>query len=717
MFARHPLSLALSFALLAGAACAPALSADTAEARTEGQATPQQLDAVVVTGKLDAFGASKSATPILETARSIAVETEAQFRDKGALTLDDTLNYTAGVVGDTFGFSTRGDFPRVRGFNAAEYRDGQQVLFGFYNNTRSDVYLLEQVEVLKGPASVLYGKGTPGGIVNAISKVAGPDAVNELVLDAGSHDRYQIATDFSAPLGENLWLRTVAVARDAGTQIDFVNDDALIAMPSISYDNGDTRISALYEYSDRDSDTAHQFLPLTGTGCISASVRIEPRTPCVNADGRRIDTSTYHGEPGFNRYDTRSGLLSLLGSHAISEQLSVDGVLRYKDAEADYRQAWVDFRGVGRPRVNADGIGTRSFYWSDADSRQLAVDLRARYTFSTGAAEHELFVGLTQQDVVTGNRILFQGGLSPINVFDPVYGNLPDGVFDPANLTDLGDVDTEDRGIYLSDQISIDRWRINLGLRHDEIDARTASARQKDDATSFSAGLLYAFDGGLASYVSFAESFEPVIGTDGFTGNPLKPREGEQWELGVKYQPEGTRTYITAAYFEIRESNLPNPASLIGQPDSQQEGIGRVEGIEIEAQTTLGDWYLEGNASWLDTRNPNGKPFDSVPEQQASGWLQYQPSEGPLDGYRFGLGVRYQGENESNGVGADGPLRVVTDGAVLGDLLVGYSAERWDLSLNLRNLADKDYYATCLARGDCFPGERRTVMARMSWWF
>ncbi|MEM1264291.1 MAG: TonB-dependent receptor plug domain-containing protein, partial [Pseudomonadota bacterium] len=138
-----------------------ALSAVAAGPVVAQENDDETIETIVVTGALSEFGASKSATPILETARSISIETQVQFRDKGALTLDDTLNYTAGVVGDTFGFSTRGDFPQVRGFDAAEFRDGQQVLFGFYNNTRSDVYMLEQVEILKGPASVLYGKGTP----------------------------------------------------------------------------------------------------------------------------------------------------------------------------------------------------------------------------------------------------------------------------------------------------------------------------------------------------------------------------------------------------------------------------------------------------------------------------------------------------------------------------------------------------------------------------
>ncbi|MEM7741247.1 MAG: TonB-dependent receptor plug domain-containing protein, partial [Pseudomonadota bacterium] len=129
-------------------------------------------DVIVVTGQLSEFGASKAVTPILETSRSISIETSEQFLAKGAQTVGDALEYTASVNANNFGPATRGDSYTVRGFEAAEYRDGQQTRFGSYNSSRTDVYMLEQVEILKGPASVLYGRGTPGGLVNMVSKLA-----------------------------------------------------------------------------------------------------------------------------------------------------------------------------------------------------------------------------------------------------------------------------------------------------------------------------------------------------------------------------------------------------------------------------------------------------------------------------------------------------------------------------------------------------------------
>lgn len=669
------------------------------------------IEEMVVTGQLSRFGATRATTPILETSRSVAIIDEEQFRSRGALTLDDTLSYTAGVIGDTFGFSTRGDFPKVRGFDAAEYRDGQQVLFGFYNNTRSDVYLLEQVEVLKGPASVLYGKGTPGGIVNAISKVARAKVDNEVLLDFGAHDRYQVAGDYSLSFTDTLHARLVGVYRDSDTQVDEVGDDALVLMPSVTWATDQTSLTFLFEYAQREGDTAHQFLPLTGTACASGEVRVVPESICVNATGVEIDASTYLGEPGFNRFDTESTLFSILGSHRINEWVSIEGVARYKQGEADYHQSWIDFLGAGTPRVDALGNGGRTFYDSDAESEQLAFDLRARLDFDTGPINHELFLGVVYQDVTTDNDFLFASAQGTLDIYAPVYGGVPTFFTDGTPLFDGAEATSEDLGWYLNDQLSIGAWRINLGVRVDETETRSGGSKQENDETSLSAGLLYAFDSGISPYFNYAESFEPVIGVNSFTGAFLKPREGEQIEAGFKYQPPGSRTYITFAYFDIEESNLPNPASLITDPDQQQEGIGEVQGFELEAQTRIGDWYLEGAVTWLDTESAEGVPFASIPERQISTWFQYEPTTGALAGYRLGFGARYVDENQSNALASG--VKVVTDGYLIADLMLGYETERWDASINVRNLTDEEYYGTCLARGDCFPGELRSVVGRI----
>ena len=684
--------MTLRTTLLGACACLALTPAALAQSEADQRETD---DVIVVTGSLGAFGAMKSSAPILETARSVSVVTSEDFLARGALTLDDSLNYTAGVVGDTFGFSTRGDFFQVRGLDVPEYRDNLQALFGNYNNTRPHLYTVDQVEVLKGPASVLYGQGSPGGIVNLASKVAGPDLGQEVVLSYGTHDRLEIAGDFSATLIEDtLYARFVGVARDSDTQVDYVNDDAISLAPSLTWTPGEnTEINLLVNYDERDGDTAHQFLPLTGT--------LYP-----GPNGEHMSSSVYHGEPGFNRYDTESTSITVIASHQLNEIFTLEGTARWRDSSSEYSQSWLAFAGAGVPRLNADGNGVRSWYDNPASSEQLAFDARVRADFMTGALEHEVLAGVNYQDVeLTSSRAFLRQGV--LNAFNPVYGN---GVPSMAELDAVrGTTESESEywGFYAHDQVSWNNWIANFGVRVDDVSNSNNGVSQDVDATTIAAGLLYAFDNGLSPYVSYAESFEPQLGVDNVTGDALKPEEGEQFELGVKYQPAGSRSYVTLAYFDITQSNLPNPQGLPNAP-SQQEGEASITGFEIEGVTVVelpvGDLKLNASASWLDAEDPNGQPFSSIPEEQASIWGEFSPTA--MQDLRLGVGVRYLGDNESGSI--------TTDGYTVADMMVGYDFENWSAMLNVRNLFDEEYYATCLARGDCFPGEERTVNLRVA---
>lgn len=686
------------------------------------------IEEIVVTGSLSTFGATKSDIPILETARSIKVIEAGQFLERGALTLDDTLNYTAGVVGDTFGFSTRGDFPRVRGLSVPEYLDNIQVLFGFYNNARSDIYTLEQVEILKGPASVLYGQGSPGGILNTISKKAGRDYLtHEIMADFGTHGRMQGGVDLGFDISGDASLtgRIVSVYRNSGTQIDHVGDNVFAISPSLTFQNETTVLTALANYTNRTGDTSHQFLPLSVTACGSDKVTISEPSVCAGTTKKEVDSSLYVGHPDFNQYDTRSVSVTLFAEQILNDIFSVEATGRYRDSDAEYKQTWVSFPGAGTPRVLPDGTAVgRSWYHAPAASEQFAVDTRIRAKFETGGLYHEVLAGLSYQDVKTSARRAFLPRATTFNLFNPVYNaaEVPDAAtFDAARGNRENDVKTT--GFYVNYQISFENLIINGGIRYDDLSTGNGTVTQDDNSTSISAGALYKTSFGLNPYFSYAESFQAVVGLDSLTNNTLKPQRGEQIEVGLKYNPHGSKTYITAAYFDIKQSNLPNAAGLPNAP-SQQEGVAKFKGFEIEAQTVLGDFYLDGNFSVLTTENPNGFRVSSIPKTQASVWMTWKPSSDQLDGLILGAGVRHVGNNESNGVSfiaANGfaPTRVtvITDGYTAFDALMGYTFNDIDFTLNVRNMFDMEYYGTCLARGDCFPGERRTIVARAAYRF
>jgi len=348
------------------------------------------LEEIKVVGELLPYSATKSDTPILETARSLSIEDRQSLLDFGAIELADAYTYSAGVTGETFGFSTRGDWVRVRGLDVPQYQDSLQSLFGNYNNTRPEVYTLEQVEILKGPASVLYGQGSPGGIVNTVSKRPKRDGRNEVVASFGNYSYQQLSADVSGQLDESgQWLyRLVGTYRDAGTQVDFVENKARVLAPSISYQpNDDTEIGFLLNYQESDADAGAQFLPISGT-----------LTPAPN--GQYIASTFNAGDPSFSEYDGASISATLLANHRFNSVWSTEVTARLTEGDRSYKQAWVSF-GFSADRYvrNADGslyrdgFVPRSFFQSDADSKQSALDIRFKAAFDTGEVEHQLMFG------------------------------------------------------------------------------------------------------------------------------------------------------------------------------------------------------------------------------------------------------------------------------------------------------------------------------------
>lgn len=687
----------------------------------DAAAQAQRIEEIFVFGRLSDFSALKSAVPIMETARSVSIETEQQIIDKGALDLGDTVSYTAGVTANPFGLSTRTDTIFIRGLSVPQYRDSLQSLFGNFNNARPDVYTLEQVELLKGPASVLFGKGSPGGLVNIISKRPRDESRHEIVAEYGNFDRKQIAVDSTGSLTQTgNWLyRAVALYRDTDTQVDEVFDKTLVLFPSVTWrPSADTELTLIGNYTDTEGDTASQFLPIEGT-----------LLPAPN--GERIDFDAYLGDPNFNRFDTKTTAVTLLADHRFNAYWRGELTTRYTDGEAEYQQAWPSFV-VNFPTryvfnedgsLYKDGTVPREWFRGDGTSEQWAVDVRLHGSITTGPVDHQLLIGAQYQDITnseegfnvfaygydffTGQPNNTVGDTFWINVFDPQYGNVP-------TIEELGpvvkepDTKSEDIGIYISDQISIDSWNITLGLRYDDTETDAAAGKQSDDELSAGIGLLYYFDNGLAPYISYSESFEPVIGDNG-RGEPLKPQKGEQLEIGLKYEPSNFPALITLAWFDLEESNLPDPQSVPGFFE-QQSGISKITGGEFEALMRLGDFSLELNASVLDTEDPNGFKLASVPDEQASSWLGWRP-QGSLQGLKAGAGIRYTSSSQ-NGIDT-----LKTPSYTLGDAMLGWEFKHWDLQLNVRNITDKEFYATCLARADCFVGKSRTVVASVKYVF
>ena len=693
---------------------AQALQESGNEATTTEQIAVEKIE---VLGTRSPFGATKSNTPIVELARTISIETALDLKQKGVLNLSQSATYMAGVTGESYGYATRVDSISSRGLSIPRYRDSIQELFGSYNSTRAEIYTMEQVELLKGPASVLYGQGSPGGIMNYVSKTPTLGKGGEVVLSYGSFDRAQIGLDVNGSLSEDdKWVgRFVGIYRNADSQVDYVSDDTQVLMPSLSFmPSDDTTLTLIGLFQDTDSDTAAQFIPVEGT--------LLPL-----ADGSYLpDQDVYAGEPEFNKFDTKSNQVTLLGEHLIDDTMSLSFTALWRDGEADYHQAWPTFTGgtrylnafVGAPVAPTDTFVPRTFYQADNTFKQHAFDIRVNKRLVTGSFEHELLAGVQYQNVKTdANSAYYAGGgvlqgdfRYILDLANPVYTGAPEQAVFDSIYNDAPEQTVTDTGLYLSDQITYKNWRMTLGLRHDRVDNDTGVTEQDDTQTSYSAGVLYRFDNGISPYVSYAESFETVVGLDN-DNNQLKPEEGRQYEAGIKYELSAIPGFITLAYYDIEVSNLPNPNGL---PDeaAQQQGVTSIEGVELEGRLDFGEVTAQFAASVMDAEDPNGFSLSAQPDSNASLWLNYSPLE--LEALTIGAGVRYVGESVSE----NGTIRYETPSYTLGDLMVAYElSSNVNLQLNVRNVTDKKYLTSCLFRGDCFPGVRRTVNASLTYSF
>jgi iron complex outermembrane recepter protein len=660
------------------------------------------LHEIVVSARR-ATTATKTDAALTETPQAISVITADQFLDQGALSFEDTLRYSSGVTGETFGLDSRNANVVIRGMDAVEYLDGMRRIFGFLNSARTDVYTLERVEILRGPSSMLYGAGSAGGLVNQTSKRPRFEQAGEVGLQYGSYDRTQVQFDLTGPLGssETFAGRVVGVAREADTQVDFVPDDRLLLMPSLTWRlSDDTDMTLLAQWRKDRLDQTAQYPPLVAT--------------LQAPQGRRIPDSFFGGEPGYNRYDVDQQDATLLIEHRYSDAIRYSAGMRYTYSRTATDNIYVNsFSSPTDPFIDADDeVMPREYDDSIRRAKVFTTDQRLEIGFDTGPFTHRVLVGADYQ-AFRQVRDRRTGTAPPLNIYHPVYGDTP--LQDP--MTRRPTVRESQIGFYVQDQTDYaDRLHVVLGARRDRARSHSEGAdEQVDNATTFRAAFIVDVWNGLSPYVSYAESFLPVAGA-GASGQTFVPQEGMQYEVGIKWQP-APATLLTLAAFDLRDTNRltnhPTDVTL-----TVQQGEVKSRGIEIEASHTFFDSFnlianftdMDAEISKSNTPAEIGLPLDAVPERTASAWGVKRFDIGADTIFRVGAGVRYMGESLSSGT-----LEIPS--YTLVDALVELEKEQWSLSINATNLTDKRHYSTCLTRGDCWIGARRYVVGALNYRF
>ncbi|WP_423823513.1 TonB-dependent siderophore receptor [Salinisphaera sp. SPP-AMP-43] len=669
-------------------------------------------------------GATKTDTPLLETPQTVDVVTREQIADQGSRNINDALRYTPGAFTGLAGASRRQDVVSLRGFHAGDvnnmFLDGMRLMSdgGSYSNIQIDPFFLERIDIIKGPSSVLYGRAMPGGLVNYTTKKPLSKQQGEIQFYGGSFDTFGGGVDLTGPLPNKDWgsYRVIGKASTSDTQFDVVKRESYTIMPELSLDLSEDTHLLLQAYIQHD--------PAGGFhGAVPYDLAADN-----SRFGRTVDSSWVDASRGNAHFDRDERLFSYELTHQVNDHITLHSRSRYSDVETELAQIYQ----TGFTAAADDGA-TLGRYYSGADEhlKAFSTDNYAQFDFATGPVQHKLLTGLSyqQRDNTIRNSSALGSNLDP---FNPDYSGtgLPAGT-EPA-LYAHTDRKLKQFGAYIQDQLSWKRWHVVLSGREDYLKrdylSQLSGARdtRRDDSFSGRAAILYRSKWGVSPYFSYSEAFNPSTDSsvDGVVPEPV---DSDQYEIGVKYQPNGVNALFTLALYDLTQKNVQQRTSVT---PVRYTGVGDVEskGVEFTAKAdvtdklhvTAGYAYndVEYQDSFTDTSGYSvsaGNTPVLSPEQMASLWVKYDFPKG----VSAGLGGRYIGKSYAN---SSNTLEL-SDYALM-DAYVGFDLGQMmpklkgvSVRVNANNLLDKKYVEGCFSENYCYFGEERQVTATLDYRF
>lgn len=651
--------------------------------------------------------ATKSDIPLIETPQSISIVTRKRMVDQEVNTLAEALRYMPGVQAEPVGFEPRMTFLRFRGFDNTTnglFKDGLQLRNpGFAVSYNLEPYGAEQIDVLRGPASFLYGQGSPGGLLNYVSKRPTQESLHELQFLTGNFGRYEGRFDFGGRLNDSdvFSYRLTGLFRESGTQVDNVFNDRVYIAPAMTWRMAHSTSVTFFATYQKDRLGMSQGLPVEGTLRASSFGDITP--------------NRFVGQPGVDKYNRREHSVGYELNHRLADNWSFLQKFRYNSTELD------DVSTFGFPLGSVLPTLDRAQQIQFGKLNAVALDNQVSGKVSTGPLQHTLLGGVDFQRINVRSTQDFAIA-SSINVFNRYDYGAPGTIPLPALGVNQETTQLQ-AGVYVQDQIKYDRWLLTLGGRHDWARNETTDnvtgirSPQDDRKATGRAALTYLFDVGLAPYVSYSTFFLPAIGLDS-NGNAFKPETGRQYEVGIKYQPNGSRSFVTAALFDLTRENYvqTDPGSFL----PVQRGKARSRGLELEGVASFDNGVdLIASYTLLDnevreTADPveKGKRLPQTPSQFGSLWMKYTVPDGRWRGLGIGGGTRYTGNTY-----ADTGNTFEVPGFVVGDAMIDYTWKHYRFALNASNIFNHDAFA-CFDRGGanfCTFGERRTVVGTVAY--
>ncbi|MDZ8264279.1 TonB-dependent siderophore receptor [Nostoc sp. ChiQUE01b] len=693
-----------------------------AEQKPENQTPQQQPSAqqdepieLVVTGEQDGYNvpdastATRTDTPLRDIPQSIQVVPRQVLEDRNVTRLNEALETVSGVTGTFDGGNTVTAGGRyIRGFEQiGNFRNGLSQGNEIY--ALDPIGTIERVEVLKGPASVLFGAIDPGGIVNTVTRQPLSEPYYRLEFQAGNRNFYQPIIDFSGPLttDKKVLYRLIAGYETQDGFKEFTGSEQVSVAPSITVNFSEqTSLNLYYEFSRATLNTGTSFSDV-----------IRPDGSFITP--RNLFTSYLNTKDA--SYQTQR--IGYTFNHRFSDNWQLRNSLAVQLNR--YERNGTFPGGVRDDRFLTFSNGFSQNSPTREDNYFGQIELLGR--FNTGTISHQVLVGFDINDFeLDDDRFLFDvSGLPDLDIRNPNY-DVPDLPFSSFSNFTLA---SRSYGLYLQDQIAFsDNLKLLIGGRYDwasdEVQ-RTGfeSSSLNDGAFSPRLGLVYQPSETVSLYASYSRSFRPS--TFGFAADGTRnfqPTRGTQYEVGVKADFLDGRLSTTLAAYRLTKTNVitPNPDPVLAfQGFSVQTGEQRSQGIELDISgEILPGWKVIGSYTYTDAKvtednsTPVGNRLANVPENQVSLWTTYEIQQGDLKGLGLGLGLFYVGERQ-----ADLANEAVLRSYFRTDAALFYRRDGFRAAINVRNLFDIDYAEIAYGRFDVYRGNPFTITGTISWEF
>jgi iron complex outermembrane receptor protein len=643
--------------------------------------------------------ATRTDTPIHETPQSISVVTRDVVEDLSATRLQDALDYAGGVGrANNFGGQGLTTFT-VRGFTTGEfYRNGFPINRGYPN--MPDANTVERLEVLRGPATMLYGRGDPGGTFNVVSKQPLSERTVTLGSQLNDQGMRRGTLDASGPLDDEgrLAYRLNVAGEGGDTFRDHVENERYGVTPVLAWQvNDTTRITF-------EGDFMRNNAPLDrGVTRYSNQVGVASR-------------ETFFGEKDIGKLHNDNNMAQLRFEHFLNDNWTLGGGTQFLDGSLQGNA--IEANGVATDgRTLGRNFNYRKLEWRDRD-----VQLNLTGHFSTAGFDHTLLTGIEYEDYDYKSIIRRSSAAYPIDIFNPVYGQ-PRPALTRTTTHDQENLKTY--AAFVQDQVTLaEGLKALVGARFErfehDYDSYLVNGRSwtnSDNAVTPRLGLIYDLTPTVAIYADTARSFKPNSGASR-AGGGFKPEEGKSYEVGVKWQALDRQLSVDAAVYQIEKRNVLT-TDPVDSTFSVAVGEVRSRGFDLNVAGNLTpEWRMIGGYAYVDAEVTqdndlkSGSRLVNIPRNSFSLLNVYEFQDGGLKGLGLGLGAKYVDER----VGKTGANAFSMDSYQVFDLLSYYKVnEHLRLNLDLKNLFDSHYDEGAFGNAYAYPGAPRTVQAGISY--